>query len=81
MRTNLSDLKRKKLYNGRAYEISFFFSSTTSKKTSLKYQEFEKRKMRQKKSVGVERILNGKLKTKLYVSRILKNELKVIERS
>ena len=81
MRTNLSDLKRKKLYNGRAYEISFFFSSTTIKKASLKYQEFEKRKMRQKKNVGVERILNGKLKTKLYVSRILKNELKVIKRS
>ena len=37
--------------------------------------------MRQKKNVGVERILNGKLKTKLYVSRILKKELKVIKRS
>ena len=66
---------------GKLTKYQFFFSSTTTKKASLKYQEFEKRKMRQKKSVGVERILNGKLKTKLYVSRILKNELKVIKRS
>ena len=66
---------------GELAKYQFFFSSTTTKKASLKYQEFEKRKTRQKKSVGVERILNGKLKTKLYVSQILKNELKVIERS
>ena len=66
---------------GELTKYLFFFSSTTIKKASLKYQEFEKRKMRQKKSVGVERILNVKLKTKLYVSRILKNELKVIKRS
>ena len=79
LRTNLSDLKRKKLCNKKSQEISNPFSKTTEKASSksLKKKLKKNEELGRKNSYKVERNLNGKMKIKsFYVSRILKKELK-----